>query len=64
MSNSKSFPRSSSIELLVKRYRAMFKIPENQNYYSEKDYKVAERSFVKFAMEQGISEKGEEISQE
>lgn len=64
MSNRKYFQRSSNIELLVKKYRAMFQIPENRNHYSETDYKVAERRFVKFAMEEGIREKGEEISQD
>ena len=64
MSKRKYYRRSSSIELLVKKYRAMFQIPGNLNHYSETDYKVAERRFVKSAMEQGIRERGEEISQE
>ena len=46
MSKRKYYRRSSSIELLVKKYRAMFQIPENLNHYSETDYKVAERRFV------------------
>jgi len=64
MSKRKYYRRSSSRELLVKKYRAMFQIPENLIHYSETDYKAAERRFVKSAMEQGIRERAEEISQE
>jgi hypothetical protein len=43
----------SGIEQLVDRYRAIFHVPENINYYSEKDYVMAEKKFIKFALMEG-----------
>ena len=40
------------IHLLLKKYRTLFRIPENQNHYSEEDYRKAERMFLKHALEQ------------
>lgn len=37
-------------QLLIKRYREIFRIPENLNHYSKADYKVAERKFLKYAL--------------
>ena len=31
----------------------IFRIPENVNYYSENDYKRAEKKFVKFCLKDG-----------
>jgi hypothetical protein len=42
----------SGIQLLLKKYRAIFRIPENQNHYSKDDYRKAERKFLKYALEQ------------
>ncbi|MBN1105456.1 MAG: hypothetical protein JXL84_18745 [Deltaproteobacteria bacterium] len=39
------------IQSLVGEYRNAFRIPENLDYYSEADYKAAERQFVRFAVE-------------
>ena len=38
--------------MLLKKYRTMFRIPENQNHYSEEDYRKTERMFLKHALEQ------------
>jgi hypothetical protein len=44
--------KKSGIHLFLKKYRSMFRIPENKNHYSEEDYKNAERMFLKHALEQ------------
>ena len=46
----KDSKENEGIRLLVKKYRAMFEIPENLNHYSEADYKVAEKKFFKYAI--------------
>jgi hypothetical protein len=38
------------IRLLVQKYRSEFKRPENTNFYSDNDYKEAEKKFVKFCL--------------
>jgi hypothetical protein len=48
----KKSKKKSGIHLLLKKYRTMFRIPENQNHYSEEDYRNAERMFLKHALEQ------------
>jgi hypothetical protein len=35
---------------LLKRYRKIFRIPENLNHYSKKDYEIAERKFIKYVL--------------
>ena len=40
----------SGIKLLLQKYRNIFQIPENLNHYSEADYKIAERKFLKYAL--------------
>jgi hypothetical protein len=40
------------IQALIKIYKNTFRIPENLNHYSEKDYRAAERKFLKQALEQ------------
>jgi hypothetical protein len=40
----------SGVKLLLQKYRSIFKISENLNHYSEADYKIAERRFIKFAL--------------
>lgn len=47
-------PRSGLKELL-KRYRTIFRIPENVNHYSDKDYRLAERKFLKYLLEERTS---------
>ena len=45
----------SGIKLLINECRRKFRIPENINYYSENDYKQAEKKFVKFCLKDGGS---------
>jgi hypothetical protein len=45
--------RNIGIKRLIKKHKASFRIPENINHYSEKDYQVAEKKFVKFALNRG-----------
>jgi Fe2+ transport system protein FeoA len=49
------------IRALIKIYRNIFRIPENLNHYSEKDYRAAERKFLKLALEQRKTEMEEEL---
>jgi hypothetical protein len=41
---------NAGMRRLLKKYRNMFQIPENLNHYSEADYKIAERKFLKYAL--------------
>ena len=42
------------IKKLTQKYRTLFRIPENLNHYSKQDFHVAERKFLKYALEDGI----------
>ena len=52
------------IRALIKMYKNIFRIPENLNHYTEKDYRAAERKFLKLALEQRKSEMEEEFFEE
>ena len=52
------------IKTLLENYRTLFRIPENANHYSEKDYRAAERKFLKYALEKGSIEFEEELLKE
>jgi len=41
---------NAGIQLLLKKYRKIFRIPENIDFYSEEDYKLAEKKFLKYAL--------------
>ena len=45
--------KNSGLELLVEKYRKEFQIPENLDFYSEKNYKIAERKYLKYALGMG-----------
>jgi hypothetical protein len=45
---------NAGIKKLTQKYRAIFRIPENLNHYSEKDFHTAERKFLKYALEDGL----------
>ena len=47
--------KSNGIKLLVNECRKQFRIPENENHYSEDDYLSAEKRFVKHCLRQGIN---------
>jgi hypothetical protein len=53
--------RYSSIELLLQKYRIMFRAPENLNHYSESDFDIAERKFLKYALAHRIGVLKEEL---
>jgi hypothetical protein len=52
------------IQALIKIYKNIFRIPENFNHYSEKDYRTAERKFLKYSLEQRKIEMEEELIRE
>ncbi len=47
--------KENGIKLLVNECRKQFRIPENENYYSEEDYMSAEKQFVKLCLREGIN---------
>ena len=44
---------NTGIQLLLKKYRILFQIPENLYYYSHADFKIAEKKFLKFLLMEG-----------
>ena len=52
------------IKALIEMYKKMFRIPENLNHYSKKDFRKAERKFLKHALGQSrIDNEGELFQQ-
>jgi len=49
----KDFIKDSGIQLLLNKYKKKFRISENLKYYSEKDYQIAEKKFLKYALHKG-----------
>ncbi|MDJ0665945.1 MAG: hypothetical protein QNJ61_01665 [Desulfobacterales bacterium] len=48
------FPAATSgMDQLVEKYRRQFRIPENLNYYSERDFHHAEREYLRFCLTRG-----------
>lgn len=45
--------KNCGLKLLVEKYRKEFQIPENLKFYSEKNYKIAERKYLKYALGMG-----------
>ena len=43
----------TGIELLVYKYKKRFRIHENLGYYSQEDFRAAERKFLKWALNDG-----------
>jgi hypothetical protein len=41
------------LELLVEKWRSEFQRPENTNFYTQNDYKEAERKFIKHCLSNG-----------
>lgn len=44
---------TSGMDQLVEKYRRQFRIPENLNYYSERDFHHAEREYLRFCLTRG-----------
>ena len=49
------------IKSLVRLYKNIFRSPENLNHYSKRDYRKAERKFLKYALEQRRIDNTEEL---
>lgn len=49
------YNQKCGLKLLVEKYRQEFRVAENLNHYSEDNYKIAERKFLKFALSIGDS---------
>ena len=47
--------KENGLKLLVNECRKQFRIPENENHYSEADFLAAEKQFVKLCLRRGIS---------
>jgi len=43
------------IKLLIRKYKKIYRIPENLEHYSEEDFRAAERKFLKWAIGGGES---------
>jgi hypothetical protein len=41
---------NQGIRLLIKKFRTEFRRPENIDYYTENDFKEAEKKYVKFCL--------------
>jgi hypothetical protein len=57
-----SLRANRTIRALLKIYKNIFRIPENLNYYSEKDHRVSERKFLRYSLEQRKIEMGRRTS--
>jgi len=51
----KNSKKLNGIELLIKKYKEIYRIPENLELYSEGDFRAAERKFLKWAISGGES---------
>ena len=49
----KVFIKDAGIQLLLDKYKKKFQISENVKYYSQKDYPVAEKKFIKYVLNKG-----------
>ena len=45
--------RTTGIKLLIQNLKKEFRIPENLEHYSEEDFQVAEKKFLKFCLQNG-----------
>jgi len=53
--------KDNGIQCLLSKYRKMFQIPENLNHYSKKDYKIAERKFLKYTLKERRAQFGRKL---
>jgi hypothetical protein len=47
--------RTTGIKLLIKNLKKEFRIPENLEHYSEKDFQEAEKKYLKFCLQNGCN---------
>ena len=45
-----SFQKNAGIQKLRENFKKAFRIPENLNYYSPADFRVAERKFIRHCL--------------
>ena len=45
----------NGLECLLAHLRNTFRIPENLKYYSEEDFRVAEKKYIKHCINYGLS---------
>ena len=57
----KKLASSGSIQSLLTKYKAIFRVPEDFKQYSKRDLKSAERKFLKYVLEQGRIEIEDEL---
>jgi len=48
-----NFRENAGLNQLYHSYRKAFRIPENLNYYSAEDFRIAERKFIKHGLMNG-----------
>jgi hypothetical protein len=51
----KTIDENTGIKLMIQKYRRAFRVRENLDFYSEEDFIVAERKFLKYTLLQGES---------
>jgi hypothetical protein len=51
----KTLDRTSGIKMLIQNLKKEFRVPENLEHYSEKDFQEAEKKFLKFCLQNGCS---------
>ena len=44
----------NGLQSLVAHYQKMFNVDENRNHYSRRDFKCAQRKFVKYLLRVGV----------
>jgi hypothetical protein len=49
----KNMDRYDGLQRFIEKQRQLFRIPENLNFYSERDFHAAERKFLKFVLING-----------
>jgi len=57
----KDLRTNRGIKSLIRLYKNIFRTSENLNHYSKRDYRKAERKFLKYALEQRRIESEEEL---
>ena len=49
----KEHTKNVGLKLILRKYKNAFRIPENLNHYTEKDFREAERKFLKYSLAAG-----------
>ena len=47
------YDQRPGIDRIVDKYRQQFRVPENIEHYSERDFHQAERQYLRFCLTQG-----------